>query len=253
MKLGEFKMWLDALKKNPEAELEVHQHKTADVYGAARVNMTSMKNMFLSYGRERMQKYPQENDVFFYGMPSFSVSWGKVRRSGINMKCSDYRKFVETRVSNYYGYVTKILLSLYFPILQAKETLSPIEQEALARRLLHRPQVAVQSYQATTASYSQAGSNLLSSIVKPFSITAVDDVSSVDNCESNGFTVSSGSKSPVSGPRKRASASKDKKIDSGKRRSTDASLKLVDQDSVYQPQQKTSSGRVCKMPCSRFL
>ena len=95
----EFEEWLVGLAENPDLELKVHKHKTADVYGAGRVDMRSMKDLFLAYGQARMTSCPEKDEPLFYNMPNFSVSWAKVRKSVVDVKCSDYRKFVETRVN----------------------------------------------------------------------------------------------------------------------------------------------------------
>lgn len=87
-------------------ELKVHKHKTADIYGAGRVDMTSMKDLFLAYGRARIESSPAKDAPLFYNMPNFSVSWTKVRKSKVDVKCADYRKFVETQVNIVTTYVT---------------------------------------------------------------------------------------------------------------------------------------------------
>ncbi len=102
--VGEFEDWCSELSANPQLELKIHKHKTADVYGAGRVDMSSMKELFLVYGRARIARYPADRDSpLFYNMPNFSVSWAKVRKSNVDVKCSDYRKFVETKVKQHTG------------------------------------------------------------------------------------------------------------------------------------------------------
>lgn len=54
-----------------------YKHKTADIYCAGCVEMSSIKELFLFYGRARIAKYHADNDdtPLFYNMPNLSLSW----------------------------------------------------------------------------------------------------------------------------------------------------------------------------------
>ena len=137
-------------KQNPNKEFLVANHKTNQIYGAQRVDVTSIKDLLMHYGENRLLQDKSYDEPLFRFKSGFSFEWRNIRikykeKFPLLFECThtSFRKYMETK---------------------SKASLTPLQQEMVSQRMSHRPSVARQSYQATLQSQSTAAASFMRSL-----------------------------------------------------------------------------------------
>ena len=161
--IKEFVEW----SRNPDKnELLVHKHKTASIYGPARVATNSTKDILMKYGCSRQESTESVDDNlldFQNGFGSAFYQYKKQFPSLQSVTNTSYRSYIETN--------SKIHLSIE-------------EQNNVSERLLHTTPVARQSYMAIPRTQSLAArASILSLLSKTTDTTDCTLLSSEDSCK----------------------------------------------------------------------
>ena len=125
--ISEYKKW----RMNPDSEFHVYEHKTNHQYGPVRLCTESIKDLLIKYGDEQIKSKKDSDKLLSFTTGGFSKSWQSQRKRFPiirDLTNTSYRKFIET---------------------YSRMHLNPDEQEIISERLVHRSDVAKQSYMAT--------------------------------------------------------------------------------------------------------
>lgn len=155
--LQEFEQW--KIKSN--GIFKVAEHKTAHIYGPAKVCTDGIEGLLLKYGEYRSSVLSGAEKLLHFS-DGFSNMWTKERKLHPSIEKATntaYRKYIET---------------------QAKLHLPEDEQRIVSEHLLHKFNVAKQHYQATPARLTKAAvahiCNLLGNIAHPAKIQTLKGI-----------------------------------------------------------------------------